>query len=69
MKQAAVDAARLSGLEIAGVDIIEDKSSEGDFYIGEINACPGVEGTEEVLGENMAERFMEYIRTEAAERP
>ena len=68
MKQAAVNAARLSGLEIAGVDIIEDESAEGDFYIGEINACPGVEGTKEVLGEDMPEKFMEYIRMKAADK-
>ncbi len=65
MKEAAVGAARLSGLEIAGIDIIEDESEEEGFYIGEINACPGVEGTEEVLERNMAERFMEYMKARA----
>ena len=68
MREAAINASRLSGLDISGIDIIEDKSEEGGFYIGEINACPGVEGTEEVLNSDMAERFMEYMRMKAVEK-
>jgi len=67
MKEAALNAAKLCGLDIAGIDIIEDESEEGKFYIGEINASPGVEGTEEVLGVDMADLFMQYIRDKARE--
>jgi len=68
MKEAAVNAAKLCGLDIAGIDIIEDESEEGKFYLGEINASPGVEGTEEILNINMADRFMEYIKMKTLEK-
>lgn len=67
MENAAINAAKLCGLDIAGVDIIEDEGEEKDFYIGEINASPGVEGTEEVMDENLAENFMKYIKKRARE--
>lgn len=67
MKDAAINAAKLCGLDIAGIDIIEDESEEGKFYLGEINASPGVEGTEEILNRNMAERFMEFIKRKTVE--
>jgi ribosomal protein S6--L-glutamate ligase len=68
MREAAVNASALCGLDIAGIDIIEDENEEGGFYIGEINASPGVEGTEEVMEEDLAEKFMKYIKRKAMEK-
>lgn len=65
MIEASKGAAALTGLDIAGIDIIEDESEEGGFYIGEINASPGVEGTGEVIETDLADRFMEFIRMKA----
>ncbi len=66
MIDAAIKASRLCGLDISGIDVLE--SEDGGFYVGEINASPGVEGVEEVLGLDMADRIMEFIHDQA-ERP
>ncbi|MDY6789503.1 MAG: RimK family alpha-L-glutamate ligase [Candidatus Nanohaloarchaea archaeon] len=65
MKEAAVMAAKLCGFEFAGVDIIE--GDDGGFYIGEINPSPGVGGTEEVLGVDVADRVMEHLYNKTVE--
>lgn len=52
----AVKAARVSGLRIAGVDILE--SSKGPLVI-EVNASPGFEGLEKATKENIARMFIE----------
>jgi ribosomal protein S6--L-glutamate ligase len=70
MREAALKAARLCGFDFCGIDIIE--GDEG-FYIGEINASPGVEGTGEALGFDLAERVMEFekrqvLRQQSEER-
>ena len=67
MIQASKGAAELCGLDIAGIDIIEDESEEGGFYIGEINASPGVEGTEEVIQADLADDFMAFIKRKTLE--
>ncbi len=67
MIEASKGAAALTGLDIAGIDIIEDESEEGKFYIGEINASPGVEGTGEVIPADLADEFMEVIKRKAME--
>lgn len=59
MIEASIKASRLCGLDIAGIDILE--SEDGGFFIGEVNASPGVEGVEEVLGLDMADKIMYYI--------
>lgn len=66
MIEASIKASRLCGLDISGIDILE--SEDGGFYIGEVNASPGVEGVEEVLDVDMADRIMEFIHNQA-ERP
>lgn len=67
MIEASRGAAALTGLDIAGIDIIEDESEEGKFYIGEINASPGVEGTGEVIEADLADEFMAFIKRKAME--
>ncbi|MDY6770097.1 MAG: ATP-grasp domain-containing protein [Candidatus Nanohaloarchaea archaeon] len=42
IEAAAVDIARLTGIEVAGVDIVQDAS--GDYYELECNRCPQFEG-------------------------
>lgn len=63
MIEASIKASRLCGLDIAGIDILE--SEDGGFYIGEVNASPGVEGVEEVLDIDMADKIMHYISDQA----
>lgn len=59
MIEASIKASRMCGLDIAGIDILE--SDDEGFFIGEVNASPGVEGVEDVLGIDMADRIMEFI--------
>mmetsp|Transcript_9397 Transcript_9397/g.13910 ORF Transcript_9397/g.13910 Transcript_9397/m.13910 type:complete len:496 (-) Transcript_9397:59-1546(-) len=55
----AVEAARLIGLDIAGVDILID----GDSYkICEVNASPGFEGFELATGVNVPKKILEFIK-------
>lgn len=68
MIEASKGAAALTGLDIAGIDIIEDESEDGEFYIGEINASPGVEGTGEVIETDLANEFMAFIKRKAMEK-
>lgn len=68
MRETAINSARICGLDIAGIDIIEDESEEGEFYIGEVNASPGIEGIGEVIDEDLADEIMGYIKTKAIEK-
>lgn len=58
MLEAAVKAAKVCGFDFCGVDVIE---GENGFYIGEINFSPGITGTEEVVGTNIAEKLVEFL--------
>ncbi len=71
-RAAAVAAARVMGLEIAGVDMLEGK--EGPKIL-EINSSPGLEGIERASGVDIAgaiiahaERFLEHRRKRRARR-
>jgi ribosomal protein S6--L-glutamate ligase len=66
MEEAAIKAARICGLDIAGVDIIAEEDGD-NFYFGEINASPGVEGTEEVIEADLAEVIMDFIKRRTIE--
>ncbi len=65
MREVAVQAAKLTGFDFCGVDIIQ---GENGFYIGEINASPGVEGVEEVLEADLADHVMEYAKHRTVEK-
>ena len=54
----AVRAARGLGLEIAGVDLI--RSQRGPLVL-EVNSTPGLEGIEQVCGEDVAGYIMEHL--------
>jgi ribosomal protein S6--L-glutamate ligase len=51
-------AARILGLNFAGVDLIESKRGP---MILEVNASPGLEGIEAATGVNIAERVIDYL--------
>jgi ribosomal protein S6--L-glutamate ligase len=59
----AIQATRVTGLEVAGVDMLE--SAEGPKLI-EINSSPGFEGLERATGLDIAERYIilaeEHVR-------
>jgi len=54
----AVRAARILGLEIAGVDLLE--AADGPKVI-EVNASPGLEGIEEASGVDVASSVVEHL--------
>jgi ribosomal protein S6--L-glutamate ligase len=69
--EAAVTAARLIGLGIAGVDMLD--GNEGPRLM-EINSSPGFEGLESATGQDIAGAIIDYALTfsesrRAAERP
>src|SRR5579863_7739139 len=71
-RRAAVAAARVMGLEVAGVDMLEGKTGP---KILEINSSPGLEGVERASGVDVAgaivlhaERYLEQRRKRKARR-
>lgn len=57
-KRIAVEAAKVMGLNIAGVDIIRSKTGP---KILEVNASPGLEGIEGSTGKNIAGQIINFI--------
>jgi RimK family alpha-L-glutamate ligase len=55
----AREAARICGLDIAGIDLLFDKNG---YKICEANSAPGFEGFEKYCGINVAEHIAEYIK-------
>jgi ribosomal protein S6--L-glutamate ligase len=60
-RKAAIAAARVLGLRVAGVDLIE--SSEGPMVM-EVNSSPGLEGIQTTTGVDVAGAIIEYIERE-----
>jgi len=58
LEELAVKAAKITGCEIAGVDILEGPNR---YYITEINSQPGWQGLQTVTQFNIAEKIIEYI--------
>ncbi len=56
-KKLAIKAAKVSGLEVAGVDLLEANS--GPKLI-EVNSSPGLEGVERATGINVARAILEH---------
>ena len=54
----AVKAAKVLGLNVAGVDLI--RSDRGPLVL-EVNSSPGLEGIEKTTGKNVANSIIEYI--------
>jgi len=57
-RKAAVRAAQVMGLNVAGVDIL--RSNHGPLIL-EVNSSPGLEGIEKSSGKNVAASIIEYI--------
>jgi ribosomal protein S6--L-glutamate ligase len=64
-QRAAVRAARVLGLEVAGVDLME--SRQGPMII-EVNSSPGFEGIERATGLNIAALIMKRVKQVARSR-
>jgi ribosomal protein S6--L-glutamate ligase len=54
----AIQATRLIGLDVAGVDIIQ--SERGPLLL-EVNACPGFEALERVSGVDVAGKMLDFL--------
>jgi ribosomal protein S6--L-glutamate ligase len=61
-RRTALAAARVLGLRIAGVDMIE--STEGPMVM-EVNSSPGLEGIQKAAGVDVADAIIEFIEREA----
>jgi ribosomal protein S6--L-glutamate ligase len=57
-KEVAIQAARVLGLGVAGVDLI--RSKRGPLVL-EVNASPGLEGIEEASGVDVAGEIVDYV--------
>jgi ribosomal protein S6--L-glutamate ligase len=65
-RKTALAAARVLGLRVAGVDMIE--SSDGPMVM-EVNSSPGLEGVEKATGVDVAAAIIEHIEREATPAP
>lgn len=59
LRELALQAARLAGVDYAGIDILEDE--EGVLRLLEINPIPGFEAVEELTGLNIAGELLHII--------
>jgi ribosomal protein S6--L-glutamate ligase len=62
-ERAAIDAARVLGLDVAGVDLLE--SHDGPLVL-EVNASPGLEGIEKTTGIDVATAVIEHAEKKSA---
>jgi ribosomal protein S6--L-glutamate ligase len=59
-RQMSLDASKLLGGGVQGVDILRDATADNKPYIIEVNGCPGLSGIEKVTGENVAKAIIDY---------
>jgi ribosomal protein S6--L-glutamate ligase len=57
-ENAALKAARVMGLGICGVDMLQSKNGP---LILEVNSSPGLEGIERATGKNIAKSIIRYV--------
>ena len=62
----ALRAARVMGLQIAGVDLL--RSNKGPLVL-EVNSSPGLEGIEGITGVDVAGRIIAHVAAQVAARP
>ena len=62
-EEAACRAARVLGLHIAGVDLLEARNGP---LVLEVNSSPGLEGIEKASGVNVAGEIIDYVTSETA---
>ncbi len=64
-KESAIKAAKVLGLSVAGVDLIQ--SNRGPLVL-EVNSSPGLEGIEKASGIDVADKIIEYLEDEHSNR-
>ena len=64
-RAAAMKAAKVMGLNVAGVDILRSKRGP---LIMEVNSSPGLEGIEKYTEKNVASSIIKYIEKAVAEK-
>lgn len=62
----AVKAAKIMGLDVAGVDLI--RSAHGPLVL-EVNSSPGLEGIETATGKDVAGEIIKYIENDSKKGP
>lgn len=65
-RKTAVRAAKIMGLQVAGVDIL--RSNHGPVVM-EVNSSPGLEGIEMATGKDVAGMVIEHLLKELSEKP
>jgi ribosomal protein S6--L-glutamate ligase len=65
-RKTAVRAAKIMGLQVAGVDIL--RSNHGPVVM-EVNSSPGLEGIEMATGKDVAGMVIEHLIKEIGEKP
>jgi ribosomal protein S6--L-glutamate ligase len=65
-RKTALAAARVLGLRVAGVDLIE--SDEGPMVM-EVNSSPGLEGIQKTTGVDVADAVVEHIERAVTFQP
>ncbi len=60
-REMAINASKLLGGGVHGVDIMRDAKDGNKPYIIEVNGCPGLAGIESVTGENVAKAIIDYV--------
>lgn len=58
----AINAAKIMGLNLCGVDILQSKSGP---VVMEVNSSPGLEGIEKATGKDVADMIFEFIEKNA----
>ncbi len=61
-RKTAIDAARIMGLNMCGVDILRSNSGP---VVMEVNSSPGLEGIETATGKNVAKMVFDFIEKNA----
>ena len=64
-EQSAIKAAKVLGLSVAGVDLIQ--SNRGPLVL-EVNSSPGLEGIEKASGVDVADKIIEYLEDQHTNR-
>ena len=61
LKKLAIQSTRAVGLEISGVDIIEDKKSESGYKVLEVNGVPAWKGLQNVSEINISDKIIKFL--------
>ena len=61
LKRLAIQSTRAVGLEIGGVDIIEDRSSESGYKVLEVNGVPAWKGLQNVNDVNISDKIIKFL--------